>query len=50
MIDVWAKIPAAKGGQDGWSLVASGITVEQARVYKDTFLFPLSFQSHKEPA
>lgn len=38
--EVWMKIPATKG----WSLVASRVTPEQARVWKQTSLFRLSFQ------
>lgn len=47
LFDMWAEIPAAKGAQNGWSLVASGITFEQARVYRETFLFKVTFQRHQ---
>lgn len=46
MFDVWVNTPT-KGMVGGWSLMASGVTLEQARVWKLTCLFPVRFMAHQ---
>lgn len=46
LFDVWVNTPT-KGMTGGWSLMASGITLEQAQVWKTTCLFGVRFMVHQ---
>lgn len=48
MFNVWMQLPAFVGNRRPWSLVAQGITEEQADTLRATLLFPLHVERVEE--
>ena len=45
---VWIAVPIPRGANmRPWSLIAKGLTEEQARVYRDTCVFDVSVQPER---
>lgn len=47
--DVWAQMPQVVNRVRPWSLVAAGVSEEQAETYRATFLFPLHVEPSRTP-
>lgn len=49
LFDVRAYLPSKGASADGWSLIAAGVPFSVALTYKQTCLFKINCQPHKEP-